>query len=105
MLAGPTDPRLSTSRDQLRVRLLALSSFREHSPEGRGPDGAYTSRSVSPRSNRVLIARGRGGGTFVGAVPTTIHLGAQVRGEKMDTEPKDDKPTDFDLEMAVFGAP
>jgi hypothetical protein len=41
----------------------------------------------------------------VGAVPTTIHLGAQVRGEKMYTEPKDDKPTDYDLEMAVFGAP
>jgi len=26
-------------------------------------------------------------------------------GEKMDTKPKDDKPTDLDLELAVFGAP
>jgi hypothetical protein len=30
---------------------------------------------------------------------------SKVRREKMDTKPKDDKPTDFDLEMAVFGAP
>ena len=41
----------------------------------------------------------------MGAVPMIIHLGTQVRREKMDTKPKDDKPTDFDLEMAVFGAP
>jgi hypothetical protein len=41
----------------------------------------------------------------VGAVPSTIRLGAQNQGEKMDTKPKDDKPIEFDLEMAVFGAP
>ena len=29
----------------------------------------------------------------------------QARREKMDTDPKTEKPTDCDLEIAVFGAP
>jgi hypothetical protein len=55
-------------------------------------------RSFSPRSNLVLMAQGRGPG----------HSWASPEGEKMDTKPKDDKPTkptEFDLEMAIFGAP
>jgi hypothetical protein len=46
----------------------------------------------------------RTGGTFAGAIPDTIYLGAQ-QGEKMDTKPKDEKPTELDLEIAVFAAP
>jgi hypothetical protein len=30
---------------------------------------------------------------------------APKQGEKMDTKPKDDKLTEFDLEIAVFSAP
>ena len=54
--------------------------------------------SFLPRSNLVLIAQGRGPG----------HSWASPEGEKMDTKSKYDKPTkpaDFDLEMAIFGAP
>ncbi len=51
----------------------------------------YDPRSVSPRSNLVLIARERAG-TFVGAVPRTIHLGAQLRGRKWIRNPKTINP-------------
>jgi hypothetical protein len=47
------------------------------------PDGAYPLRSVSPHAS----AR-TGAGTFMGAVPSTIHLGAQVRGRKWIRNPK-----------------
>ena len=40
----------------------------------------------------------------MGVVLGTIYLGAE-QGEKMDTKPKCDKPTEFDLEIAVFSAP
>lgn len=40
----------------------------------------------------------------MGAVLGTTYLGAE-QGEKMDTKPKDDKRTEFDLEIAVFSAP
>ena len=52
----------------------------------------------SAASNLVLIAQGRGPG----------NSWASPEGEKMDTKPKHDKPTkptDFDLETAIFGAP
>jgi hypothetical protein len=42
-------------------------------------------------------------GAFVGAVPLSSVLAP--RGRTMDTKPKDDKPTEFDLEIAVFAAP
>jgi hypothetical protein len=40
----------------------------------------------------------------LGAVLGTTYLGAE-QGEKMDTKPKDEKPTELDLEIAVFAAP
>ena len=59
--------------------------------------GAQTC-SFLPRSNLVLIPQGRGPG----------HSWASPEGDKMDTKSKYDqptKPTDFDLEAAIFGAP
>jgi hypothetical protein len=43
-------------------------------------------------------------GRDLGAVLGTIYL-APKQGEQMDTKPKDNKPTEFDLEIAVFSAP
>jgi hypothetical protein len=54
-----------------------------------------------------LVLKTRGWGDFRGhGLPGNYRdLCAQIRGEKMDTNSKDDKPADVDLEMAVFGAP
>ena len=57
-------------------------------------------RLATLESDNVAARAGRD----LGAVLGTIYLGAQT-GEKMDTKPKDDKLTEFDLEIAVFSAP
>ena len=65
---------------------------------------------TTPRNGRVASRHARSdivaarAGRDLGAVLGTIYLSAE-QGEKMDTKPKDDKPTEFDLEIAVFSAP
>jgi hypothetical protein len=59
---------------------------------------------VASRHESGIKDAGTGGLSWVRPL-ATIDLRAQIRGEKMDTKPKNDKPADFDLEMAVFGAP
>ena len=44
------------------------------------------------------------GRQLVSRTRVSSRQGAKLGG-KMDTDPKTEKPTDFDLEIAVFGAP
>jgi hypothetical protein len=52
--------------------------------------------------NLILIARELAG-TWAQSRAQFIEVPKQ--GEKMDTKPKDDKPTELELEIAIFAAP
>jgi len=56
------------------------------------------------RSNRTLMERKLGPG-LSGRSPDHHPFRRPRLGGKMDTKPKDDQPTDFELERAIFGAP
>jgi hypothetical protein len=52
--------------------------------------------------NLILIARELAG---TWAQSRAQFIEAPKQGEKMDTKPKNDKPTELELEIAVFAAP
>ena len=83
-----------------RLAFTAESFWPAHESDAEGTDTLWRLwlGRFLPRSNLLLIAQGRRPG----------HSWASPEGDKMDTKSKYDKPTkptDFDLETAIFGAP